>query len=172
MKSAVEMKRFFNRTTGLSFIKFVTSIAACLSAGVIGSFFTAQSVKSWYLIIKKPPITPPGWVFAPVWTVLYVLMGISFFLVWKQNLESQKYKDALATFILQLSLNTMWSIAFFGLKSIGGGLVVIVLLALSIIWTMKSFFSFSKTASLLLLPYLIWIGYALALNLWIFILNR
>jgi len=171
MSPALQIKRFFNRTTGMSFLKLITSIAACLSAGVIGAFFTARSVKSWYVLIDKPPISPPDSIFAPVWTILYVLMGLSFFLVWKQTHEGRQYNDALMSFILQLLLNIMWPVIFFGFHSIVGGLVVLVLLTASIVWTMKHFFSFSRTATVLLIPYLLWTGYALVLNGWIVLIN-
>ncbi|MBN1664094.1 MAG: tryptophan-rich sensory protein [Deltaproteobacteria bacterium] len=171
MRQFFQPRQYLNRTTGITILRFMLSIVLCLSAGIIGSFFTAQSVDSWYLLIQKPPITPPGWVFAPVWSVLYVLMGISFFLVWRQNLQSRAYRDALTVFIFQLLLNILWSMVFFGFRSIAGGLVVIVLLSGAIIRTMKIFFPFSRAASLLLLPYLIWVGYALVLNSWIFMLN-
>jgi tryptophan-rich sensory protein len=148
------------------------SVAACLSAGVIGSFFTAKTVNAWYLNVQKPPITPPGWVFAPVWTTLYVMMGISFFLLWRLNQGNLRYKNALTLFILQLLLNVLWSIVFFGFQSIAGGLAVIVTLWAAILGTIIRFYPFSKTAALLLIPYIVWVSYALVLNGWIFILNR
>lgn len=164
-------KRCFNSITGTKILKLTVSIAACLSAGVIGSFFTTQSVASWYLTIQKPPITPPDWIFAPVWTLLYVLMGIAFFLIWIKNLETLPYKHALMIFSFQLLLNVLWSIVFFGCQWIAGGLVVITALWGTILWTIKAFFFFSKTASLLLVPYIIWVGYAVLLNGWIFFIN-
>jgi tryptophan-rich sensory protein len=172
MSRILKIKRFFNRTAGLSFLKLVVSIAACLSAGVIGSFFTARSVKSWYVLVEKPPISPPDSIFAPVWTTLYILMGISFFLVWRQAHEGRRHNDALMSFILQLLVNIMWPMFFFGFHSIVGGLVILTLLTASIVWTMKRFFPFSRTAAVLLVPYLLWTGYALILNGWIALINK
>ncbi|MBN1380481.1 MAG: tryptophan-rich sensory protein [Deltaproteobacteria bacterium] len=165
------MTRYMNPQARKKIFKLVLSIAACLSAGVMGSFFTAQSVDSWYPLIRKPPISPPDWVFAPVWTVLYILMGVSFFLIWIHKFENRQLKNTLTIFIFQLLLNILWSVVFFGFHSIIGGLVVVILLFGAILWTMKTFSIFSKAAAILLVPYIIWVGLALVLNLWIFLIN-
>ncbi len=147
------------------------SIVLCQSAGLIGSLFTRQSVATWYTEIRKPVCTPPSWVFAPAWTILFVLMGISFWLMWEKGLEGKKVKKALILFFVQLGLNIAWSWLFFALRSPLYGLIEITFLWGAILATMISFYKISKKAACLLLPYLLWTGYALSLNLSIFLLN-
>lgn len=148
------------------FAKLVLLVLLCESAGVIGSFFTFQSVSTWYPTLTKPFFNPPAFIFGPVWTTLYVLMGVSLYLVWG------KKKTKLKWFWKQLFLNALWSIAFFGLKSPILGLLVILLLEVSIILTIKSFSRVNKTAAYLLYPYLFWVSFATLLNLSIVALNR
>lgn len=146
--------------------KLAASILICELAGVIGSFFTASSIPTWYAALERPDFSPPNWVFAPVWITLYAMMGVSAYLVY----ETGK-KDALRPFGAQLALNTAWSIVFFGLQSISGGLLVIILLWLAIVWTIIGFLKVSKTAAYLLIPYLLWVSFASVLNYFIFMLN-
>ncbi len=152
-------------------LKLVISILICQCAGIAGALFTRQSISEWYLYLRKPPFNPPNWIFGPVWTLLYILMGIAAFLVWRKGLYSNGVKAALGMFLIQLGLNTFWSIVFFGGRSIIGGLVVIVILWLSILRTMQVFFRLSKPAGYLLIPYIIWVGFALVLNLAFLVLN-
>ena len=147
------------------------SIAVALAAGIIGSLFTMPSIPTWYAQLEKPAFTPPSWVFGPVWTLLYVLMGTAFFLAWKKNFKGAKRNVAIGAYALQLALNVLWSIAFFGWHSPLAGLVVIVLLWLSIAATMVVFFRVSKTAAWLLLPYLLWVSFASLLNYAVWMLN-
>ena len=107
-------------------VKIVISILACFAAGGIGSIFTAKSIPEWYAGLKKPRYTPPNWVFGPVWTILYILMGISVFLVWNKGLSSEGVLLAFTLFWIQLVLNALWSIVFFGIRSKGGGIFVII----------------------------------------------
>lgn len=147
------------------------SIALCQTAGAIGAFFTRQAILEWYFYLKKPYFTPPNWVFGPVWVVLYTLMGVAAFLVWRKGLREVKVRAALAVFLLQLVLNCLWSIVFFGFRSIGGGLSIILLLWIVIFWTIMKFSELSRVAAGLLIPYIVWVSYAVLLNVVIKLLN-
>lgn len=149
----------------------IFSLALPLVAGFIGSLFTFQSIPTWYVTLVKPPISPPNWVFGPVWTTLYLLMGTSFIIVLKSK-KSKEKKEAIKYFYKQLFLNTLWSIAFFGFRSPILGVVVIVVLWILILKTIISFSKISIIASQLLYPYLAWVSFASVLNFWIFIINR
>lgn len=140
-------------------------------AGVIGSIFTMDSMPGWYATIEKPDITPPGWLFAPVWISLYAIMGISAYLIFKKGMEKPDVRTALGIFGIQLMLNTLWSMVFFGMNSILGAMLVIILLWISIIATIKLFYKISKTAGFLLVPYILWVSFATILNYLIFTLN-
>jgi tryptophan-rich sensory protein len=149
----------------------VISIFICQGAGFIGSLFTRDAIGKWYVFLNKPFFTPPNWIFAPVWTFLYMLMGISAYLVWRKGLFGSDVKKALIAFLFQLFLTSLWSIVFFGGRSILGGFVVIVLLWLAILCTMRAFFPFSKLAGELLIPYIAWVSFALILNWSILLIN-
>lgn len=155
-------------------IKLVLSIVVCQLAGAIGSVFTTSSIDTWYANLVRSPLAPPNWVFGPVWTTLYLLMGIALFLVWKKGSEvgyDATTKKALKIFFVQLVLNSAWSIVFFGMHNIGGALIVILVLWLSIIATMWQFRKVSKATLWLLLPYLLWVSFASFLNYSIWTLN-
>ena len=153
-------------------LKLIASILLCQAAGIVGSFFTVQSVGTWYADINKPFFNPPNSVFGPVWTILYVLMGVSFFLVWRRWEENNYTKRALSVFLVQLLLNSMWSFAFFGFRSPLAGLIVIILLWMAILLTIISFFKISRVAAVILIPYIAWVSFAVILNGSIFLLNR
>jgi benzodiazapine receptor len=152
-------------------LRLFFSLAACFSAGFIGSIFTRDSVVNWYTLLHKPTFTPPSWLFAPVWFLLYALMGISAFLIWRKGIKDFQVKEGLIIFIIQLLLNILWSYAFFGLKSPLYGLIVIVPLWTAVLLTIINFYRISRTASFLLIPYIVWISYATVLNFSIYILN-
>jgi benzodiazapine receptor len=152
--------------------KLAISIGASQMAGIIGSLFTARTVSSWYLTLRKPGWTPPSAVFGPVWISLYLAMGIAAFLVWRNGLGHMGVRIALLLFLVQLALNTLWSAAFFGLPSPLAGLVVIALLWGAILATIVAFLRVSVGAGLLLVPYILWVSFAGVLNLSIFMLNR
>ena len=157
-------------------LKLITSILVSELAGVIGSLFTAPAIGTWYASLIKPPLNPPSWVFGPVWTTLFALMGIAAFLVWssyaKASADKKKgIKVALILFGIQLGLNTLWSIIFFGLHSPGGALVEIVFLWLAILATIIAFYKISKPAAWLLVPYILWVSFAMYLNYSIWVLN-
>ncbi|MBN1455900.1 MAG: tryptophan-rich sensory protein [Methanomicrobia archaeon] len=157
--------------TEKALIKLIVSILVCQLAGLIGSFATSASVQTWYPTLNKPFFTPPSWVFAPVWITLYLLMGVAAYLVWRQGLDEPLVRRGLAIFGIQLILNTLWSIAFFGLRSPLAGLVVIVLLWLAILLTILTFSKISKPAAILLIPYILWVSLAALLNAAILVLN-
>lgn len=140
--------------------------------GLLGTPFTISAIPSWYNSLNKPFISPPNYVFGPVWTILYMLMGISAFLVWQKGIKKEKIKNALKIFVLQLVLNFIWSILFFGLRSPLLGLIDILFLWVLIIVTIFRFHGISKPAAYLLVPYLLWVSFATILNFSILIYNR
>jgi tryptophan-rich sensory protein len=148
------------------------SIVIPLAAGFIGSIFTAKSVTTWFAALRKPAFNPPNWVFGPVWTTLYVLMGIALFLVWSKGLASSNVRRGLVLFGIQMVLNACWSIAFFGFQSPLAGLVVIAALWLAIVFTMVAFFRVALAPGLLLVPYILWVSFASVLNVSLYWLNR
>lgn len=146
-------------------IKFFLSILITESTGVLGSIATASSVKTWYVTdLVKSPLNPPSWIFAPVWTLLFFLMGVSLYLVWNK-------KNNLFWFWVQLILNTLWSFLFFGLRSPSLAFYEIIFLWVAILITIVKFWKINKTASALLWPYLAWVSFASILNYSIMILN-
>lgn len=153
-------------------IKLAASVVLCMLAGFIGSFFTTPKIEGWYAELAKPSFTPPGWLFGPVWTALYVLMGIALYLVWRKSLAAKGVKIALAVFLVQLVLNALWSFAFFGAQSPLAGLVVIVALWGMIASSIAAFAPVSRAAAALLVPYILWVSFAVILNASIYLLNR
>ena len=152
-------------------IKLIVSIVACQCAGVIGSIFTAPAIPTWYAALEKPPFTPPSWLFAPAWITLYLLIAIAAFLIWRQGLGEEGVKSALGIFLVQLVLNALWSVVFFGLQSPLYGMVVIIALWVAILLTILRFFRLSTAAGALLLPYILWVSFAAVLNISIWVLN-
>lgn len=150
--------------------KLIFSIGICLGAGVLGSFFTINSIPTWYQTLNKPFFSPPNWIFGPVWTVLYVMMGIALYLVLsvKGKVQSQK---AIKVFAVQLTLNVLWSMIFFGLRNPSLALIDIIALWIAIVLTIQAFSKINKLAANLLYPYLAWVSFATALNLAIVLLN-
>ncbi len=147
----------------------IFAILLCEGVGILGSIFTFQSIPNWYQYLNKPSFSPPNYVFGPVWTTLYALMGTSLYIVW---MSKNKTKDvALKFFYLQLFLNFIWTPIFFGLKNPGFGLIVIISMWISIVVTIVKFQKISKPASYLLYPYLLWVSFASVLNYYIWILN-
>jgi len=152
-------------------IKLVVAIVACQCAGLIGSIFTTPNIPTWYAALEKPFFTPPSWLFAPAWITLYLLMAIAAFLVWRKGLGEEGVKCALTVFLVQLVLNALWSVVFFGLQSPLYGMVVILVLWIVILMTIIRFFKLSTAAGALLLPYILWVSFASALNISIWVLN-
>ncbi|MFH1663241.1 MAG: TspO/MBR family protein [archaeon] len=149
--------------------KALASIVLCQLAGIVGSVFTFSAITEWYAFLNKPFFSPPNWLFAPVWLILYTLMGIAFFLVWEKGLKENN--KAVNFFYIQLGLNALWSILFFGLRSPVLGLAGIVLLWVFIVLTIKEFYSIDKRAAYLLIPYILWVSFAAVLNYFVFVLN-
>ncbi len=151
-------------------IKFIVSIAVPLIIGFLGSIATASSVNTWYQTIKKPVFTPPNWLFGPVWTLLFILMGIAFFLVWHSK-NTSGIKLAVIIFFIQIVLNLLWSVFFFGLRNPWLAFFDIVVLWFFILTNTILFYRISHSAGYLLIPYLLWVSFASILNLSVAMLN-
>ena len=145
-------------------------VLLCEGVGLLAAWATQTSVTTWYPTLAKPVFTPPDWLFAPVWTILYAVMGVAAALIWRAG-RTSAVRHALLLFGVQLLLNGGWSFAFFWARSPGWGLLVIVALWAVLAGTLWAFFRLRAVAGWLLLPYLAWVTYALALNLGIWILN-
>lgn len=163
------LKRLENRKT--DWTKLAICIVLCESTGIVGSLATFSAIPTWYAALSKPSFAPPNWLFGPVWTLLYAMMGIALYVVWQKGLEKTDVKKGMAFFGVQLVLNVVWSLLFFGLHSPGLALLDIVLLAATIAATAVQFKKVSSPAALLLVPYLAWVIFATALNFAIWQLN-
>ena len=152
-------------------VKLIGAIAFCELVGIAGSIFTFPSIPTWYASINKAPFNPPSFIFGPSWTILYLLMGVSLYLVWDKVMKKKKTKLPLIVFFIQLFLNFLWSIIFFGLHLQLYAFFDIGLLWLAILVTIIAFWKLSKTASMILLPYLLWVSFASVLNFFVVILN-
>ena len=151
--------------------KLVIAILVCQGAGVLGSIFTNSSRDSWYQTLEKPAFNPPGWVFGPVWITLYLMMGIALFLVWKKTPFNKTESRAVTWFFVQLVLNVLWSFCFFYLRSPALASIEILLLLFAIAATASYFWRISRTAGVLLLPYIAWTSFATLLTFTIWRLN-
>lgn len=166
------LKKLKNQNTALLFF-FVLPFTAAL----IGSVFTAPNIKGWYSLLNKPFFTPPSWIFAPVWTTLYFLMGLSAFLVWKEwksrkiLKKTRQVAEAYNWFFLQLILNTAWSVSFFGFKQLFLSILIIILLLISVLMNIKTFYKQNKVSAYLLIPYSIWGSFATILNISVWLIN-
>jgi len=153
-------------------VKLVVAVAIPLVVGGLSGAATARGVATWYPTLVKPSFNPPAWIFGPVWTLLYLMMGVAAFLVWREGLASDGVRIALAVFGVQLALNGLWSILFFGLRSPGWAFVEILVLWLAIGATVWVFWRVVPAAGALLLPYWAWVTFATVLNGSIWTLNR
>ena len=156
--------------------KLILSVGLCLGAGILGSIFTFASPpaggSTWYAGLNKPFFSPPNWIFGPVWTILYILMGISLYLIWIKNPSTSLRTISIPSiFWIQLVLNAVWSIIFFGMKNPLLALVDVVALWIAIFLTIKAFSKINKLSAYLLYPYLAWVTFASILNLAIVFLN-
>jgi benzodiazapine receptor len=156
----------------IDIIKLIVSIVVCEGAGGIGAIFTTPAIPTWYVGLRKPRFTPPNSVFGPIWITLYLLMGVAVFLVWREGLSQQGVMVAFIIFWVQLVLNILWSVIFFGLKSLLGGMVMIILLWITILVNIIMFFGVSPIAGGLLIPYIVWVSIAGNLNARVWTLNR
>ncbi len=155
----------------INFPKLIFAIVICQLAGFIGSIFTTPKIATWYAALSKPSFNPPNWIFGPVWTILFILMGISLYLIISQDIREKKVKIAAFIFGIQLALNTLWSVLFFGMQSPVLAFIEIIFLWLAILATILLFRKINKTAAYLLIPYILWVSFAAALNLTIISLN-
>jgi translocator protein len=154
-----------------NYLKLIISISIPLSVGFIGSLFTIPFIKTWYVALNKPSFNPPNWIFGPVWTTLFILMGIALYLVWSSEKKPALIKSGLWIFGIQLIFNVLWSLVFFTLHSPFWALINILVLWGLILATILQFSKINKTASFLLLPYILWVSFASFLNFTIFLLN-
>jgi benzodiazapine receptor len=149
-------------------VGLVLSVLVCFAAAGLGSVWTAKSVGTWYQALEKPSWNPPNWLFGPVWSVLYLLMGIALWLVWRRT---GLVAAPIGIFAVQLVLNAAWSGLFFGLQNPGAAFAEIVVLWVAIVATIVAFWRITPVAGILLLPYIAWVSFAGALNFTIWRLN-
>lgn len=149
----------------------IISVILSQLAGIIGSTATISSIPNWYATLNKPFFNPPNWIFAPVWTTLYTLMGIALYLVWLKGYKNKNIKPAINLFLLHLVLNAGWSLIFFGLQNLTLALIVILILWLMIAKLILMFNKINKYSAYLLVPYLLWVSFATLLNFSLLILN-
>lgn len=153
------------------FLKFLLCVVGAELIGASGAIFTASSVNGWYSTINKPSFSPPNWVFGPVWTLLFFMMGVSIYLILEKDLKDRMVKTAVLLFVGQFALNVLWSFLFFGLQKPLDAFIDIVVLWFAILLTIIQFNKIDKRAAFLLVPYLLWVSFASVLNLSIWILN-
>ncbi|RZK20802.1 MAG: tryptophan-rich sensory protein [Pedobacter sp.] len=152
-------------------VAFIINVAITLSIGALGGWATAQSVKTWYPTLNKPSFNPPNWLFAPVWTSLYIIIGIAAYLIWIKRDRIAHFPRTIALYFIQLILNLCWSFIFFYLHEIGFALFEILILLIIIIINAVVFYKIDKWAGLLFIPYILWVSFASFLTYNIFILN-
>jgi len=170
---SVRSTRFYSLPDRRPWLALAIAIVACELVGASGSIFTTMGLETWYPTLTRPALAPPNWVFAPVWTTLFALMGIAVWLVWRGALggDVAAGRVALAIFGVHFLINIAWSAVYFGLQSLAGGLVVIGVLWLAIVATMWAFARVDRRAALLLVPYLAWVSFAGYLNYAFWALN-
>ncbi len=155
--------------------KYILTLAGALLIpqiiGLTGALFTSASIPTWYATLTRPELAPPNWVFGPVWTLLFILMGIASFLIFQKGYERRDVRIALSLYGAQLILNLLWSLLFFGARNPGLAFAEIVVLWLVLFLTIKKFWPLSKTSAYLLVPYILWVSFAGYLNYSIWILN-
>ncbi|HUV13439.1 MAG TPA: TspO/MBR family protein [Acidobacteriota bacterium] len=152
-------------------VKLIIAIIVPQAVGIISGLLTASGTREWYSTLTKPAFNPPAWVFGPVWTVLYLMMGVAAFLVWKKGLEEPGVKMAMLLFLVQLGLNAVWPLLFFGIHAPGIAFAEILILWAAIGATLIAFGAQNIVAGALLVPYLAWVSFAAVLNFWLWRLN-
>ncbi|RYD94016.1 MAG: tryptophan-rich sensory protein [Sphingobacteriales bacterium] len=158
-------------TQKFQFLPFIICLAIPLAIGVTASYFTTPEIPGWYAGLKKPSFNPPNWLFAPVWTILYIMMGVASYLVWAKRDTKQTYYNARSMYVMSLVANFGWSFVFFSQHNLFGGLAILFFLLIFIISSIVYFKKFSNTAMWLMVPYLVWVCFAALLNYSIFTLN-
>jgi tryptophan-rich sensory protein len=151
-------------------LKLFASLALPVGLGAIAGLFTSDAVPGWYETLTRPSFSPPNWIFGPVWTILYILLGISLFLVWKEN-KSKRRNQAIAVFLIQQTLNFAWSFIFFYFNLIGIALLEIIILWISILTMIILFYRIKPIAAYINIPYIIWVTFATILNASFYLLN-
>ncbi len=154
----------------IQYFRLIASLVICQLAGFVGSFFTTPAIPGWYASLEKPSFNPPNWLFSPVWIFLFVLMGITLYILWQKG-EKRESRIALIFFFIQLGLNILWSLLFFGLKSPMLAFVEIILLWIFILLTITKASKVSRATVFLLLPYILWVSFAAVLNFFLWRLN-
>jgi len=152
-------------------VKILICVVVCLAIGGLSGIATTDAIPNWYANVNKPSFNPPNWLFAPVWTALYSMMGVAAALVWHNKDAKSGVKAALIIFAVQLLLNGLWSLLFFGMQNPPLAFVEIVILWIAIVLCIRAFLPISKVAGYLLIPYLLWVSFASVLNLSIWLLN-
>lgn len=152
-------------------IKIASWIFICEFIGILGSVFTISQIPIWYAMLNKPFFSPPNWIFGPVWTTLYALMGISIYLIYESKIKKTDRQFLVKIFFLQLFLNFLWSVIFFGMHLLFIAFIEILILWVVILLLIFKFYKVSKPAAYLLIPYLLWVSFASLLNLFVAILN-
>jgi translocator protein len=152
-------------------IKLIASLLLPLGIGGIAGIFTTDAIPGWYATLNQPSFNPPNWIFGPVWTTLYTILGISLFMIWKMDAGRER-NQAILIFMVQLLLNFCWSFFFFYFKMIGVAMVDILLLWITIIFMLVRFYKIKPLAAYINIPYLLWVTFATALNMAYFFLNR
>ncbi len=153
-------------------IKLLFAVIVCEGIGILGSLFTISQILTWYQGLNKPFFSPPNWVFGPVWTMLYGLMGISIFLIFEAKIKKRERNNLLLLFSLQLLLNFLWSVIFFGMHLSAVAFIEIIFLWTTILILIIKFYKYSKLSSYLLIPYLFWVSFASLLNISVALLNK
>ena len=154
-------------------VKILLCVTTCIGVGYLSGMATQSSVTTWFPTLIKPSFNPPSWVFAPVWSLLYTMMGVAAGLVWNRiDCEKEAVKKALVFFVIQLALNALWSILFFGIRNPFLAFIEIILLWLMIYETYVKFGKIDKIAGYLFVPYILWVSFAAVLNGSIWWLNR
>jgi benzodiazapine receptor len=151
-------------------VKLIVSLILPLGIGAIAGMFTSEAVPDWYALLNRPSFSPPNWLFGPVWTTLYLLMGISLFLIWKQEVSKER-NLAILVFMVQLILNFGWSFIFFYFNLLGFALIEIIILWISIVIMLFLFYKIKPIASFINIPYLVWVTFATILNASYYLLN-
>ncbi len=156
----------------MNFLAFAVWIVISFIPGVLGQLATGPAVPDWYATINRPPMAPPNWIFGPVWTLLYISMGVAAGLVWNRGIGDNRVKFAITVFVIQLALNGLWSFIFFSWHLLHVAFIEIVILWVFILFTIIKFYALSKPAGLLLVPYLLWVSFASVLNFNFWWLNK
>ena len=164
--------KMMNKKKKIDFFKLIVSVVSVLLVGFFSSFFGMSAIENWYQTLSKPIFSPPNWIFGPVWTVLYILIGVSFYFVWTSGVNRDAKKRAYLVFAVQIFLNFFWTVLFFGNQMIFGALVDISLLWIAILLNIFAFYRISKISGILLIPYFLWVSFAALLNYSLWVLNK